>query len=342
LDATPVTSPHHATSAVRVSAIVPTIGRPDSLLRLLESLCRQTQLPDEVVIADGSGVETTRELAELPSWADAGLRVRHITVLPPNAVRQRTAAVAVSSADVLLFLDDDVVLEPDCVTQLTKEMAASSDVVAVVATFNNQTWPEPTTLWRWYLRIFHRMGPGDWHGKVVGPLLRFGFPPTHVAPATMEWVGGCGTLVRRSSFEQVGGFSDFFLHRCTMNEDVDLGLKLGKVGRILFCPSARLAHYHAPSGRVSVSDAAEDDVHNRFLIMNVTAGRSVAASMMLCGLFVLVESFSSLFVALRGRNVGLAGKLLKGRLRGFVRVVQYWMRNSGPASVTPERDGRPR
>jgi hypothetical protein len=83
-------------------------------------------------------------------------------------------------------------------------------------------------------------------------------------------------------------------------------------------------------------------VHNRFLIMNVTAGRSVAASMMLCGLFVLVESFSSLFVALRGRNVGLAGKLLKGRLRGFVRVVQYWMRNSGPASVTPERDGRPR
>jgi glycosyltransferase involved in cell wall biosynthesis len=42
-----------------VSVIVPTIGRAASLQRMLESLCRQSIKPDEVIIADGSsGIET--------------------------------------------------------------------------------------------------------------------------------------------------------------------------------------------------------------------------------------------------------------------------------------------
>ena len=41
-----------ATRADRVSAIVPTIGRPASLARLLASLAAQTRRVDEVMIAD--------------------------------------------------------------------------------------------------------------------------------------------------------------------------------------------------------------------------------------------------------------------------------------------------
>ena len=41
-------------NAKGVSVIVPTIGRPDSLLALLDSLAAQSLRPDELVVADGS------------------------------------------------------------------------------------------------------------------------------------------------------------------------------------------------------------------------------------------------------------------------------------------------
>ena len=51
-------------------------------------------------------------------WTERGLRVRRIAVQPPNAVRQRCAAIAESCAEYLLLLDDDVVLEPQCLENM--------------------------------------------------------------------------------------------------------------------------------------------------------------------------------------------------------------------------------
>ena len=50
--------------------------------------------------------------------SEAGLDVRYLQVTPPNAVRQRKAAIAVSTGSLLLMLDDDVVPEPGCVAAL--------------------------------------------------------------------------------------------------------------------------------------------------------------------------------------------------------------------------------
>ena len=52
----------------RISVIVATIGRPQSLERLLASLVRQTASVHEVVIADGSGVSDTARVAADPRW----------------------------------------------------------------------------------------------------------------------------------------------------------------------------------------------------------------------------------------------------------------------------------
>jgi GT2 family glycosyltransferase len=90
----------------------------------------------------------------------------------------------------------------------------------------------------------------------------------------MEWLGAGHTLLRRAAYERAGGFSEFFLHRSTMNEDVDLGLKLGRVGRILLCPAARMAHMQEPDGRASVRIVAEDDLYNRYCILRHTQRRS--------------------------------------------------------------------
>src|SRR5437870_2089771 len=258
------------TESISISAIVPTIGRPASLRRLLQSLADQTIQVDEVVIADGSNDEATRQVVVDPQWCASGLKVKRVEVNPPNAVRQRRVAIGASRGALLLLLDDDVVLERECVAHMMALLESHSEVVGVTADFNNQQWPHPTRFWTLYLRYILRMPAASWQGRVVGPLLRFGYNPLPHNPQPMEWLGTGNSLIRRSAYEEAGGFSDFFLYRSTINEDVDLGLKLSRIGKILLCPAARMAHYHAPGGRVSASIAAEDDLFNRYFVLHYT------------------------------------------------------------------------
>ena len=312
---------------VKISAIVPTIGRPESLKQLLDSLATQTRKPDEVIIADGSEGTAVASLISDKHWKANNLVVRHITVFPPNAVHQRQAAIAESTGDFLLLLDDDVVLESDCVEKMCELIENQADVVAVMADFNNQNWSNPTIVWRLYLRLFHGLHDGEWQGKVIGPLLRFGYNPSPLSPVDMQWIGTCDSLVKREAFESVGGFSDFFLHRCSINEDVDLGLKLSNKGRILLCPAARLSHHHAPSGRVSVRVAAEDDIYNRFMILHKTLGYSKIKSLVLVAIYFFVEGFSNIMGSVKRLKIGSTLELIRGRLRGLVLVGRVYLRN---------------
>jgi GT2 family glycosyltransferase len=302
-----------------ISAIVPTIGRVPALTTLLESLIAQTRRPDEVVVADGSSGPEVRQLVTSPHWRERGLDVRYVHVNPPNAVRQRKAAIAESRGSLLLLLDDDVVPERECVAALV-QCLESQNAVAVGADFSNQDWPPPTMLWRWYLRVWHGMSRGEWQGKVIGPLLRFGYHPLPPQPVPMEWLGAGHTLLRRDAYERAGGFSEFFLHRSTVNEDVDLGLKLGRIGRMLLCPAARMAHMQEPGGRASVRVVAEDDLYNRYSILRYTQQRSRLAAASLAVTFFVIETLSGVFASartLRGNGFGLR---LSGRVRALLRI----------------------
>jgi GT2 family glycosyltransferase len=303
-----------------VSAIVATIGRPESLTRLLASLARQTRPLFEVVIADGSSDGGVAAVVSDPRWAASGLCLKRIAVQPPHAVRQRIAAIEASSGEFILFLDDDVELEDDCVHQLVDTLERTPGAVAVGSDFSNQTWPEPPLAWRIYLKYVLGLEQGEWQGRVVGPLLRFGYNPSPSDVAPMGWLNTGGTLVRREAYDACGGFSDFFLHRATINEDVDLSLKLSRIGRLLLNPRARIAHYHAPGGRLSTAAAAEDDLYNRYLILRETVGTGERKAFRLVCLFIAVETASNAIGGLlRLRWPGFAQRTL-GRLRGLRRV----------------------
>lgn len=288
------------------------------MAKTLASLAEQTVRIEEVIVADASGEDQIKLVVGDSCWKGAGLEVRRIVVSPPNAVRQREEAVRTSTGKFLLFLDDDVVLEPECVRAMLDLIESDTDLVGVVADFSNHPWPQPTRIWRLYMRLALGLREGSWQGRVVGPLLRFGFNPVPATPQPMEWLRGGSSLVLRSAFQTVGGFSDFFLNRSTINEDVDLGVKLSRVGKIALCPLARMAHNHDPLGRVSVCDAAEDDLYNRFFVLHRTIGKSCAAAFAVILIFYIGETLSNLLGCLL-RCKG--GKVVFQRLRGRSRAV---------------------
>lgn len=309
-----------------ISAIVPTIGRPASLGRLLDSLARQSRPVDEVVVADASGTTETRDLLAEEKWLQRGLRTRWLPVAPPSAVRQRVAAIAASQGEFLLLLDDDVELEPDCVQEMVT-LLESDDVAAVSAHISNLRWPRPTRAWRAVLAMTG-VGDGEWQGKVLGPLLRFGYDPLPATPQPMSWIGAGNTIVRASAYRHAGGFSTFFLDRSSMNEDVDLGLKLARQGRILFCPTARIAHYHAPEGRVSLSRAALDDLYNRFWVLHRTRGLSRLKAFAWVVTFYFVETAANTASLTFGRPPNGDWARFRGRTSAVMRLLKVLVTNA--------------
>jgi GT2 family glycosyltransferase len=311
-----------------ISAIIPTIGRVESLRNLLDSIVSQTHRPDEIIVADGSSRDEIAKLLSEPGWVNRGLSILHLRVEPPNAVRQRKTAIAASTGEFLFMLDDDIVLDPDCLQRMSALLQEQPGLSAVTADFSNHSWSRPTTLWRWYMRLFHGIKEGEWQGRVIGPLLRFGYNPSPNKPMPMQWLGAGNSLIKRSAYEVVGGFSDFFLHRCTMNEDVDLGVRLARLGDIMLHPGARLAHHHAPEGRVSVKAAAEDDIFNRYMVMHITMKKTCFSAAFSVWVYAALEIISNFAGAVKRFDFRGFWPRTMGRMQGALRVLQSnWINN---------------
>ncbi|MGB8192620.1 MAG: glycosyltransferase family 2 protein [Chitinophagaceae bacterium] len=103
------------------SLVVSTYNRPDALELCLESILRQTQLPDEVVVADDGSGEVTHALVQ-SFQQKASVPVRH--VWQPDEgyqlARIRNRAFAAASGEYIIQIDGDLLLDENFVSDHLK------------------------------------------------------------------------------------------------------------------------------------------------------------------------------------------------------------------------------
>jgi len=112
---------------MKLSVVIPTRNRPDSLHRLLETLARQTCLPDEVIVVDSSDVAA--EPGEL-GRRHPGLNLLHVAS-EPSVCAQRNLGVRQARGAYVFLCDDDMEVPPDYVSLLVAHLDAHPDVAAV-------------------------------------------------------------------------------------------------------------------------------------------------------------------------------------------------------------------
>ena len=203
------------------SVIVPTHARPGRLAELLASLARQTLAPErfEVIVVDDGSPEGARPDGAL---ARGNVRLVRQPQSGPAAARNRGAREA--RAPLLLFVDDDCLVEPDWVAALVGAHAAHPDALLGGTTCNGL--------------------PGNACADAAEGLLAFLDAEALARGGALDFVASNDIACARERFFAIGGFdADYPLaageDRAFCRAWLDAG------GTIRRAPEARVAHRHA-------------------------------------------------------------------------------------------------
>ncbi len=224
----------------RLSVIVATMNREQELYRCLDSLWAQKRLPDELVIVDDGSLDMEALKATVPREVE----FQYHRKSPPGLSASRNLGAQVAQGELLLFLDDDVVLEPDFTEQIlsvfqedtTGRLAGVSGVIT-----NRKPKPKWFRLWA----RFFLMETG-----FPGQLLPWGYFSSHGIPKSItevQWIPGGLSCFRKEVLEQFR-FSDMNQQGRHGLEDVELGWRISAYYTLKTTPFAKLAHYPPESG----------------------------------------------------------------------------------------------
>ena len=160
-------------------------------------------------------------------------------------------AIKTLNSRVHLILNPDVELHPDSVS-LALEAFASDQDIAVLAPLGFNQMGEPEYLAKAYPSVavlgLRALAPKAASTFFDRPLARYEMrdeEPTSTLRA-ITLASGCCMWVRRSIFDQVGGFDEsFFLYF----EDYDLSLKMGAIGKVMEHRGIEIVHHGGKASR---------------------------------------------------------------------------------------------
>ena len=118
-----------------VSVVIPTHNRRDSLQRALQSLAAQSYPAErlEVIVVDDGSTDDTGTL----DWNNYPFRVQYHPQGPAGATLARNAGARLSSAEVLVFMDDDIEAGPAVLEHLAPHVAGHKQHVALATLVPN-------------------------------------------------------------------------------------------------------------------------------------------------------------------------------------------------------------
>lgn len=204
--------------------------------------CLQTLPPDSnIIIVDNASHDNSLSLVEALSKSNIHI-LRNTTNL--GFATACNIGAQASQGEYLLFLNPDCRLEPNTIDELTLALNSAPDIGMVGGLLLNPDGSEQAggrrsvpTPWRSFTRAFGLSKLVPKYFKDFN-LHQHPLPDT---PIAVEAISGACMLMKRNTFEQLGGWDQAYFLHC---EDLDLCMRYRGAGyRILFVPSARIIHY---------------------------------------------------------------------------------------------------
>jgi GT2 family glycosyltransferase len=219
-----------------ISVIVCTKDRSNNLINLLDSLCNQTRIPDELIIVDASQNDDTQNMLEQRS--DQLLFDVVYKRTSPGAARQRNIGFTLSRGNYLFFFDDDVVIDSDYIRIIEGTFAHHKEEQLGGMTGRITNIKQSSKAWvRFFLKFFFLTDLGQGKIKLSG----FPSPKIDEKAAHVEFLSGCNMVYPRKVFSQFQ--FDEALTGYSYMEDVDLSFRVRQKYLLYYQPKAKLKHY---------------------------------------------------------------------------------------------------
>ena len=280
-----------------ISALVPTRDRAVVFRRTLESLAQQSVQPLEMIVVDGSDTEDTRSLCEetIPTLET---KIKYYRATELGAATQRNQAIAHATQDTIWLLDDDILLEPECLARLWKALQSDPKMGGVNAMITNQKYLPPGRISSALFAFLNGKAEASYAGRCIGPALNL-LPdddPNLPEIVPVEWLNTTCVLYRRQALPDPLFPPNF--HGYSLMEDVTLSLTVGKSWKLANARTARIFHDSQPgSHKNNVGVLAKMDLVNRYYVMTEVLGRKQAGDYFKLGvlqLFAIAALFGSL------------------------------------------------
>jgi glucosyl-dolichyl phosphate glucuronosyltransferase len=238
-------------AAPRVSVIVPTAHRPTPLANCLQSLIGQSCPPElwELLVVDTDPSRDTAGVVQAVADAFPRYSVRYVPEPAPGLLAGRHRGAAEAAAGLLVFVDDDVVAEPQWLDAVLE--AFDDPDVHLVGGRSVPAFEVPPPAWLEHFWAGTRHG-----GRMCVPLslIDLGDEPLQIDPT---YVWGLNFGIRADALRSLGGFNPDCmpdpLQRWQGDGETGLALRARSAGmRAVYAPRA-VVHHSVPATRMTAA-----------------------------------------------------------------------------------------
>ncbi|WLI88272.1 glycosyltransferase [Massilia sp. R2A-15] len=213
-----------------ISIVINTLNRGPELQQTLDSL-RWLKYSGqfEVVVVNGPSTDHSDDV--IAAWSG---QVRAGKCALANLSVSRNIGICMAQGDIVAFIDDDAIPEPEWLEQLAQAYADPMVGAAGGLVFNHTGYD-----FQYKYCVVDRFGNAD--VGMAGPTPHLSFPKSGRFPHLL----GCNSSFRRSALLEVGGFDEeyeYFL------DETDVCLRVVDAGYLIAqLPCAYVHHKYAPS-----------------------------------------------------------------------------------------------
>jgi glycosyltransferase involved in cell wall biosynthesis len=250
-----------------VTVVMCTYKRAGSMKGFLGSLAVQALVPRRLIIVDASPDEETERLVR--GWSTGKPLARlllYFRVSGPlkGLTRQRNFGIRWADTDLIAFFDDDVVLKPDCLSEMEIVHRRLNGDVVGVGGYTEGSFQPPDLLWRTrrLLGIVSDLRPGSYQRS--GMSVPWSFMPPTEGVVDADWLPGCAMMWKTGLIREIG-FSEAF-EGYAQGEDLDFSLRARRKGKLVIAGAARFLHLFDENGRPNHKKLGYMAVYNRYQI----------------------------------------------------------------------------
>ncbi len=216
---------------MRASVVINTYNRAASLPATLDGLRRQVGAEFEVIVVNGPSTDGTDEL--LAQWED---RLRVVRFDEVHLGRSRNLGIAAAAGDVVAFIDDDAIPEPDWVAGLLAAYDAPEVAGAGGLVFDH-TGVELQYRYSACTRI------GEPRFDLGPPFDEYTYPQAD----PFVYLQGTNCSFRRTALVEVGGFDETIEYYL---DETELCMQLIDAGHRLVPLAGAAVHHHYLPGHL--------------------------------------------------------------------------------------------